>query len=189
GPHGVEPWGRLTWEAGGDDRFAVPPGFRVEKAVLEPDNDKTFSLVNLCFDGRGRLLVSRENGPVLLCTEPEKDGVLRKVTPYCTQVTNCQGMCWVKGALLLVGNGPQGTGLYRCRDTKGADRVDEVKLLHAFRGGMGEHGPHAVLHGPDDWLYLVIGNHAWAQIGPDAAENGVNPEKLAANSPLTRWPT
>jgi putative heme-binding domain-containing protein len=42
---------------------------------------------------------------------------------------------------------------------------------------MGEHGPHAIIHGPDDWLYLVIGNHAWAR-----------PEKLAPNSPLTRWP-
>ena len=41
-----------------------------------------------------------------------------------------------------------------------------------------EHGPHAVLHGPDGWLYLVVGNHAWAQ-----------PPKLADNSPLTRWPT
>src|SRR5262249_40067296 len=64
---------------------------------------------------------------------------------------------------------------------------DEVKLLHAFpkvklpnggqAGGMGEHGPHAIIHGPDGWLYLVVGNHAWAK-----------PDKLASNSPLTRWP-
>ena len=51
---------------------------------------------------------------------------------------------------------------------------------------MGEHGPHAIIHGPDGWLYLVIGNHAWAQIGPKTPPN---PEKLAANSPLLRWPT
>ena len=30
---------------------------------------------------------------------------------------------------------------------------------------MGEHGPHAILHGPDGWLYVVNGNHAWAQGG------------------------
>src|SRR5438874_2139983 len=170
-------------------RFAVPPGFRVEQAVKIPDSDPRFSLVNMTFDAKGRLLVSREGGPVLLCTNPDQDGVLQTVTPYCTQVKNCQGMCWVKDALLLVGDGPKGTGLYRCRDTQGTDKIDDVKLMHAFKGGMGEHGPHAIIHGPDDWLYLVIGNHAWAQLGPDAAKNGVNPDHLAKNSPLTRWPT
>jgi putative heme-binding domain-containing protein len=189
GAYGMKPWGNLTWEAGGDDRFAVPEGFKVELAVKAPADDKTFSLVNMCFDAKGRLLVSREGGPILLCTDPDKNGVLQTVTPYCTQVNNCQGMCWVKDALLLVGNGPQGTGLYRCKDTKGADKIDDVKLLHAFKGGMGEHGPHAIIHGPDDWLYVVIGNHAWAQIGDKIAKNGANPAALAKNSPLTRWPT
>ena len=51
---------------------------------------------------------------------------------------------------------------------------------------MGEHGPHAIVHGPDDHLYIVIGNHAHASIGPKKAPN---PEKLAPNSPITRWPT
>src|SRR5262249_4766024 len=137
-----------------------------------------FSLVNMTFDGRGRLLVSQENGPVLLCTDPDKDGVLQNVRPYCEQVKNCQGMCWVDDALFLVGNGPQGTGLYRVRDTKRADRTDEVTPVHRYKGGMGEHGPHAVVYGPDGCLYLAVGNHAWAQ-----------PERLAANSPLQRWPT
>jgi putative membrane-bound dehydrogenase-like protein len=190
GPYGsAGPAKALTWESGGDDRFSVPPGFRVEQAVKIPANDPRFSLVNMTFDNKGRLLVSREGGAVLLCTDPDKDGVFQTVKPYCTQVKNCQGMCWVKDALLLVGNGPQGAGLYRVRDTDGDDVTDQVQLLHRFRGGMGEHGPHAILHGPDDWLYVVTGNHAGAQIGADAATNGANPAKLAGNSPLTRWPT
>src|SRR5262249_23756989 len=118
GKDGMEPWGYLTWEAGGDDPFAVPPGFKVELAVAPPPGDQTVSLVNMWCGGKGHLLVSREGGPILLCTDPDKNGVLQTVTPYCTLVTNCQGMCWVKDALLLVGNGPMGTGLYRCRDTK-----------------------------------------------------------------------
>jgi putative heme-binding domain-containing protein len=191
GPNGIKPWGQLSWGGGGgNDRFAVPEGFRVEKAVLEPATDKTFSLINMCFDAKGRLLVSREGGPILLCTNPGKeDGLLETVRPYCTLVTNCQGMCWVKDALLLIGNGPKGTGLYRCRDTKGTDMIDDAQLLHAFKGGMGEHGPHAILYGPDGWLYVVIGNHAWAQLGPEIAQNGANPAALAKNSPLKRWPT
>ena len=180
GPYGkVGPWG-----GGGAvgvppaRRFTVPEGFRVEQAVKRPDDRGPFSLVNMTFDDRGRLLLSQEGGPILLCVKPDKEGVYQEVVDYCTQVKNCHGMCWVGDALLLVGDGPRGTGLYRCRDTKKADRIDEVKLLFRFRGGMGEHGPHAVLHGPDNWLYVVIGNHAGAQ-----------PPKLADNSPLTRWPT
>src|SRR5439155_9279058 len=136
-------------------------------AVKRPADDSNFSLVNLTFDAKGRLLVSREGGPVLLCTKPDKNGMLQSVKPYCEQVRNCQGMCWVKDALLLVGDGPKGTGLYRVRDKDGDDGTDEVTLLHQFKGGMGEHGPHAVLHGPDGYLYLVIGNHAWANVGPE----------------------
>jgi putative heme-binding domain-containing protein len=171
------PWGDVAVKAGGG-RFTVPEGFRVEQAVKKPGDRGPFSLVNMTFDNRGRLLVSQENGPILLCTEPDKDGVLQTVATYCELVKNSQGMCWVKDALLLVGNGPDGTGLYRCFENKAGDKIEKVELLHKFKGGMGEHGPHAILYGPDGWLYLVIGNHAWAQ-----------PEKLADNSPLTRWPT
>lgn len=189
------PWRDLQWQAGSQERFHVPPGFRVEVVVpSDPPRahlpqDLPFSLINLCFDARGRLLVSLERGPILLCTSPDQEGVLQSIKPYCEQVRNCQGMCWVRDALWLVGDGPQGTGLYRCRDTDGDDRTDEVRLVHRFAGGMGEHGPHAILHGPDDWLYLVVGNHAWCQIGPDVARPEANPERLAANSPLLRWPT
>lgn len=175
----VGPWrsGGSAQVTRGAERFSVPAGFKVEQAVKTPGNDLNFSLVNMTFDAKGRLLVSREGGPTLLCTDPDKNGICQTVRPYCEQVKNSQGMCWVDDVLLLVGNGPQGTGLYRCRDTKGADKIGEVKLLHRFVGGMGEHGPHAIIHGPDGWLYLVIGNHAWAK-----------PDKLAGNSPLRRWP-
>jgi putative heme-binding domain-containing protein len=178
GPYGQTGiWKGLVWDSGGDERFAVPPGFVVEMAAKNPNSLDPFSLINLTFDNRGRLLVSQERGPILLCTQADAKGVFQSVKPYCKQVHSSQGMCWVNDALLLVGDGPQGTGLYRVRDTKGDDRVDEVKLLHKFRGGMGEHGPHAILHGPDNWLYVVTGNHAWA-----------HPDHPAANSPLMRWP-
>jgi putative heme-binding domain-containing protein len=187
-PAGSGPWGDVNWggaKTSRPPRFSVPEGFVVEQAVEPPETDRNFSLVNMTFDARGRLLVSRENGPVLLCTDPDDKGVCRSVRPYCKKVTNCQGMCWVDEALMLVGDGPQGTGLYRCRDTKKADVVDHVALLHRFDGGMGEHGPHAVLHGPDDYLYVVLGNHSWAHLGGP----GPSPPALAANSPLMRWPT
>src|SRR5262249_2688230 len=123
-----------------------------------------FSLVNMTLDDKGRVLVSQERGPVWLCTDPGKDGQFQNVRIYCDQVRNCQGMRWVKDALLLVGDGPQGTGLYRCTGDRPDVQLDRAVLLHKFRAGMGEHGPHAIIHGPDDFLYLVIGNHSWATV-------------------------
>jgi putative heme-binding domain-containing protein len=189
GPYGkVGPWGGGAAAPGAPPqrKFTVPQGYKVEPAVKEPDERGPFSLVNMTFDNRGRLLVSQEGGPILLCTKPDDKGVLQEVRDYCTLVKNCHGMCWVDDALYLVGDGPKGTGLYRCRDTKNKDVIDEATLIHRFNGGMGEHGPHAVIHGPDNKLYVVIGNHAWARLGPKQAPN---PEKLAGNSPLRRWPT
>ncbi|HJT78930.1 MAG TPA: HEAT repeat domain-containing protein [Gemmataceae bacterium] len=178
GPLGkAGPWRNVAAPGDTTSRFTVPEGFAVENVARNPKPSDPFSLVNMTFDSRGRLLVSQENGPVLLCTDPDRKGVLQNVRPYCKQVTNCQGMCWVEDALILMGNGPQGTGLYRVRDTKGTDSTDEVTLLRAYKGGMGEHGPHAVLHGPDGFLYAVNGNHSWAMV-----------DRLADNSPLRRWP-
>jgi putative heme-binding domain-containing protein len=174
----VGPWRDIVWGVkGGTGQFTVPAGFRVEPAVKIPDDDKTFSLVNMTFDNRGRLLVSRENRGIFLCTDPDKDGVLQKVKSYCTQITNSQGMCWVNDALLLVGKGPDGAGLYRCKENKSGDEIESVELLLRYKGSMGEHGPHAVIQGPDGWLYLANGNHSWAK-----------PDGLASNSPLVRWP-
>src|SRR5689334_7663881 len=76
GPYGTTGrWKGQSWEGGGDDRFTVPPGFRVEMAAKNPDPRDPFSLINLCFDAKGRLYVSQERGPILLCTQPDNDGV------------------------------------------------------------------------------------------------------------------
>ncbi len=171
GRHGeVGPWKDLAWDSG-EGRFRVPPGFRVEPALGTSTAGAALSLLNLTFDDQGRLLVAQEGGPVLLCAAPGPDGIYTRVKPYCTRVLSCHGMCWVGDALLLVGEGPQGQGLYRARG-------EEVTLLQGFTTSVhAEHGPHAILHGPDDHLYLVLGNGAW-----------VHPNPLAANSPLRRWP-
>src|SRR5262249_19744770 len=142
GPYGkVGPWGGgggsgPAGKAAGR-KFSVANGYKVEEIVKNPGDRGAFSLINMTFDGKGRLFVSDESGGILLCTEPDEKGVLQKVRDYCKQVKDCHGMCWVKDSLYLVGNGPKGTGLYRCRDTKNKDEIDEVTLIHRFEGGMG----------------------------------------------------
>ena len=50
------------------------------------------------------------------------------------------------------------TGLYRIRDTNADGELDHVELLRALDGD-GEHGPHAVVAGPDGKsLYVLAGN-------------------------------
>ena len=77
-----------------------------------------------------------------------------------TQVTNCQGVSFIRGWLFAVGNGPQGPGIYRLSDADTDGNFEQCELVKGARGAMGEHGPHAVVLGPDGSLYFNNGNHA-----------------------------
>ena len=51
-------------------------------------------------------------------------------------------------------------GLYRVTSSKKDDTLDAVEKLKELPGGGGEHGPHAVVLGPDGKsLYVIAGNH------------------------------
>lgn len=52
---------------------------------------------------------------------------------------------------------PSGPGLYRLQDLDGDDRFEKVERILPLVGG-GEHGPHAIIPGPDGRLYLCAGN-------------------------------
>jgi putative heme-binding domain-containing protein len=146
-------------------RFRPQAGFAID-VVAEPG--LTGSVVNLTFDTRGRPVVSRENGPVFILDAPDGDGKYTQAKELTRAVTNCQGLlAWDARTFYLVGNGPEGTGLYRVADRDGDDAAEEVRLIHRFRGTMQEHGPHAVVAGPDGFLYLAVGNMAWVSATPE----------------------
>jgi len=52
---------------------------------------------------------------------------------------------------------PSGPGLYRLQDLDGDDKFETIERILPLDGG-GEHGPHAIIPGPDGRLYLCAGN-------------------------------
>ena len=147
-------------------RFTLSPEFRIEKIL---PNEQTGSLVAMTFNERGEIIASRERGPLELLRDEDGDGVHDTVVTYGEEVKNCQGILALNGMVFAVGDGPDGTAFYRLVDENRDGRWDEVKSLLKFKGGMGEHGPHAAVLGPDGFIYLVIGNHAGTQADHDPA--------------------
>jgi putative membrane-bound dehydrogenase-like protein len=156
--HDQSPWKSINFEPGYLDRFQATAGFELRR-VAEPN--LVGSIVAITWGNRGRLFASRERGPVLSLVDTDADGKYDKTVEYTAKVTNCQGLCTIDDDLYLVGNGPNGTGVYRLPDRNHDDRADEVVALTRHRGEMGEHGPHNIVLGPDGWLYHNVGNHAW----------------------------
>lgn len=162
GPLGVDPWGEPgptePAETGGTappEAIEVPPGFTVERAYEVPGRQGSW--VSLTFDDRGRALASDESG-ALYRFDPESG---RRAERLDVDLGSAQGLTYAFDALYVVVNsfGTWTSGLYRLRDTTGDDRFDDVRLLRAF-DGRGEHGPHAVVPGPDGRsLWVLCGNH------------------------------
>ncbi|MGH9338080.1 MAG: DUF7133 domain-containing protein [Acidobacteriota bacterium] len=146
------------------NRFRGPQGFSVQE-YYSPE--KSGSVVAMTFDSRGRLAFSREKGPVVILTDENGAGVADREQVFTDRVTNCQGLQFDGNQLWAVGDGPEGTGLYRAVDQDGDGSADEVHTFTLFTRRMAEHGPHAVFFGPDGFLYLVLGNHTGLIATPD----------------------
>ncbi len=159
-------WAGVTWNGKNDtSRFTVKNGFTIDQVA---EAEVTGSIVNMTFDWKGRPVVSRERGSIFILEDESGDGKFDKAKEYTDKVKNCQGiLCYDRETYYLVGDGPDGTGLYRLKDTDADDKADTCELIHKFKGGMGEHGPHAIVAGPDGYLYLNSGNHAWITAEPE----------------------
>ncbi|MEE2780674.1 MAG: HEAT repeat domain-containing protein [Planctomycetota bacterium] len=137
------------------NRFRVSNEFRVEW-IAAPE--ETGSLIAMAFDEFGNIIASREGGPLLLIRDMDRDGITETVTTYCDQVESCQGILAMNGQVLVTGNGPRGSGLYRLSDDDRNGVIDHIDLVVPFPGTMQEHGPHAIQLGPDGMIYLLLGN-------------------------------
>ncbi len=159
------PWGNAVTVAGAEGRFRVTPEFHVEWVV---DPQEAGSLVCMAFDEFGQIIASRENGPLVIMRDDDKDGLVETVAEYCDTMKNCQGLLTISGKVYVVGEGPQGPGLYRLADEDHDGRIDRTDVVLKFAGEIREHGPHALALGPDGLLYMIVGN--FSQIAQTYAE-------------------
>jgi putative heme-binding domain-containing protein len=140
----------------------LPEGFRVELLYSVPKGEQG-SWVAMTQDDRGRLIVSDQYGSLYRLTPPELGQTITEpmVEKIGLDIGGAQGLLHAFGSLYAVLNTGEhgGRGLYRLRDTDGDDRYDSKELLRKFEEQGGEHGPHAVIAGPDGKsLYVVCGN-------------------------------
>lgn len=174
------------------DTLEVLPGFQADLIYSVPKPQQG-SWVSMTFDHRGRIIASDQSSYLYRVTlgEPgaEPPGEPRtepRVEQIDVPIGQAQGLLYAYDSLYVVvnGNAAQGSGLYRVRDTDGDDRFDEVTLLKKIAGG-GEHGPHAVVLGPEGKLYVIAGNHTKPLEGlrPDSPHRNWGEDLLLPRQP------
>lgn len=173
GPVGIEPWHSMGPAMRGESaptlsdesalaasELELPEGFVAELLYSVPKGEQG-SWVVLCEDAKGRFYVSDQYGALYRVTAPTiGSSGTTQVERVPLELGSAHGLCWAFDSLYAVvaESGTHKPGLYRCRDTNGDDVLDSVACLREFEGG-GEHGPHAVVLGPDQKLWIVGGNH------------------------------
>lgn len=151
--------------------FRVPEGFTLD--VFAQDKD-TSSVLCMCFNSKGQLLTAAAgSGPTEIRMLETKDGVVSGHHVF-HQGLHCQGMCAVGTDIYAVGNGR----LVLLPD-HGDGRADKpTQLGPKTLGSMEEHGPHAVVQGPDGKLYVMLGNNSSFEMSHIAASSPIREEHL-----------
>lgn len=145
-------------------RFSSGDEFEVQQVLT---GQETGSLIAMTFNEFGHILASKEGGPLLLLADTNGDKLPDDVRTCCEKVTNCQGILSLNGEVYVTGEGPDGPGLYRLTDTNRDGVLEEVRTLLKFKCEVGEHGPHALVLGPDGLIYVLLGNHAQVEADYD----------------------
>lgn len=141
------------------ERFQIQRGFGVQRVL---NDEKVGSVIAMTFNEFGHILVSQEDGPLLLVFDSDKDGVPEKVRTYCDKVKNCQGILPLNGEVFVTADGPDGSALYRLSDEDRNGSLEKIKTIVKFTGDSGEHGPHGLRLGPDGMIYIAVGSHTQA---------------------------
>ncbi|MCA9215665.1 MAG: DUF1080 domain-containing protein, partial [Planctomycetales bacterium] len=136
----------------------VADGFQIEQIYQVPRGEEG-SWVATCFDNKGRMIVSDQRGELYRVALPaigQRTPI--KPAPIGLGMGGAHGLLYAFDSLYSMGNGPDGTGLYRIRDTNGDDQYDEARLLREMRVGS-DHSAHVAVLSPNgESLYVISGN-------------------------------
>ncbi len=140
----------------------VKKDFKVELLYSVP-REKQGSWVSMCVDPKGRLITSDQYGKLYRVTPPPVGAdVAIQVEELPVDLGEAHGLCWAFDSLYVVvneGKKYKPRGLWRVTSSKNDDVLDKKEHLREIEGN-GEHGPHAVMPGPDGKsLYVMCGNH------------------------------
>lgn len=166
--------------------FHAPPGFKVD-LVYEVPMKEQGSWVCLCVDPKGRLITSDQYGKLYRVTLGKDNQVKpEKVEQLKVDIGMAQGLYAFDNILLvnINGEGPSGPGIYRLTDTDNDDQYDKVEHVVPIKG-VGEHGPHAIIPGPDGKIYFCGGNQSDV---PEKAKNSLVPRHWGEDHILGRMP-
>ena len=166
--------------------FRTPPGFEVDMVYEVPFKEQG-SWVCLCIDPKGRIIASDQYGKlyrVTLSSDPKAKA--EKVEQLQIDIGMAQGMYAFDNVLLINinGNGPSGPGVYRLTDTDANDQYDKIEHVIPIKG-TGEHGPHAIIPGPDGKIYFCGGNQSDV---PEKATKSVVPRHWSEDHIVGRMP-
>ena len=142
--------------------FTVMPGFQIDGIYRVPEEQGSW--VAMTLDSKGRLITSDQFGKLYRVTLSISNAP-PMVEPLDLELGSAQGLLYAFDSLYVVVNrkreGPNrpGSGLYRAMATQGGDQFEPPQLLREFDGD-GEHGPHAVVLGPDGRSVFILAGNA-----------------------------
>jgi putative heme-binding domain-containing protein len=143
-------------------RIKVLKDFEVELLYSVPAEDKG-SWVNLCIDGKGRIIASDQYGGLYRFPVPAPGQSLdeSKIEKIPAAIRAANGLLWFNNGLYVAVNDYEKkipSGLYRITSSKGDDTLDKVELLREMEA-RGDHGVHAIVPAPDGKsLFLITGD-------------------------------
>ena len=152
---------KLTLVAKKSDQTAVKPSrfnisteFTINKVLSAGE---TGSLIAMEFNEFGKLLLSREGGPLLIADPSKPADDQNRIRIYCNEVTSCRGILPLNGSVYVTGISHQGFGLYELNDAKNTGKLTIARQLLSFSGEPKQNGPQGIQLGPEGMLYVVVG--------------------------------
>jgi len=136
------------------DSIRVQPGFQVE--LLRSAQQGESSWISMTFDDQGRLILGLDDvglGRLTLSNDPH--GI--RFEKIDSSLKHCRGVLYAHDSLYI--SETNGQGLHRFKDTNGDGQFDQHQLLKKldYRSRFG-HGSNQIVLGPDQQIYLVVGN-------------------------------